>query len=57
MGSFLGGILVFAVLLAHTTILGRSGNGKSFLANFLVAFLQKYVPHTFILDMGALTAA
>ncbi len=38
--------------LAHTTILGKSGSGKSFLLNFLITFLQKYSPYTFILDMG-----
>ena len=38
--------------LAHTTILGKSGSGKSFLLNFLITFLQKYSPYTFIFDMG-----
>ncbi len=38
--------------LAHTTILGKSGSGKSFLLNFLITFLQKYAPHTFIFDVG-----
>jgi type IV secretion system protein VirB4 len=38
--------------LAHTIILGRTGAGKSFLLNFLVTHLQKYAPHTFILDLG-----
>ena len=38
--------------LAHTTILGKSGSGKSFLLNFLITFLQKYDPYTFIFDMG-----
>ncbi|MEW5980405.1 MAG: DUF87 domain-containing protein, partial [Acidobacteriota bacterium] len=38
--------------LAHTTILGKSGSGKSFLLNFLITFLQKYNPTTFIFDLG-----
>ena len=37
---------------AHTVILGRSGAGKSFLLNFLITNLQKYVPYTFIFDLG-----
>jgi type IV secretion system protein VirB4 len=28
------------------------GSGKSFLLNFLITFLQKYDPYTFIFDMG-----
>jgi type IV secretion system protein TrbE len=38
--------------VAHTMILGRTGAGKSFLLNFLATNLQKYVPHTFIFDLG-----
>jgi len=38
--------------VAHTMILGRTGTGKSFLLNFLITNLQKYVPHTFIFDLG-----
>src|SRR6204780_2964071 len=38
--------------VAHTMILGRTGAGKSFLLNFLIANLQKYSPHTFIFDLG-----
>src|SRR3984893_9358293 len=38
--------------VAHTIILGRTGAGKSFLLNFLIANLQKYEPHTFIFDLG-----
>ncbi len=38
--------------VAHTMILGRTGAGKSFLLNFLITNLQKYVPHTFIFDLG-----
>lgn len=37
---------------AHTLITGRTGSGKSFLLNFLVASLQKYAPYTFIFDLG-----
>ncbi len=38
--------------VAHTMILGRTGAGKSFLLNFLITNLQKYVPHTYIFDLG-----
>jgi type IV secretion/conjugal transfer VirB4 family ATPase len=38
--------------VAHTMILGRTGSGKSFLANFLITNLQKYAPYTFIFDLG-----
>jgi len=38
--------------VAHSMILGRTGAGKSFLANFLITNLQKYDPHTFIFDLG-----
>jgi type IV secretion system protein VirB4 len=37
---------------AHSVILGRTGSGKSFLLNFLIANLQKYDPYTFIFDLG-----
>jgi len=37
---------------AHSMILGRTGSGKSFLLNFLIANLQKYDPYTFIFDLG-----
>jgi type IV secretion/conjugal transfer VirB4 family ATPase len=37
---------------AHTLITGRTGSGKSFLLNFLIANMQKYEPHTFIFDLG-----
>ncbi|MCI0628828.1 MAG: hypothetical protein L0387_45485 [Acidobacteria bacterium] len=30
----------------------KSGSGKSFLLNFLITFLQKYAPYTFIFEMG-----
>ena len=38
--------------IAHTLILGFTGSGKSFLTNFLVTNLQKYLPYTFIFDLG-----
>ena len=38
--------------VAHTTILGRTGAGKSFLLNFLITNIQKYAPLTFIFDLG-----
>jgi type IV secretion/conjugal transfer VirB4 family ATPase len=38
--------------VAHTMILGKTGAGKSFLLNFLITNLQKYVPYTFIFDLG-----
>jgi type IV secretion system protein VirB4 len=37
---------------AHTLITGRTGSGKSFLLNFLIANMQKYEPYTFIFDLG-----
>jgi type IV secretion system protein TrbE len=37
---------------AHTLITGRTGSGKSFLLNFLIANMQKYQPYTFIFDLG-----
>ena len=38
--------------LGHTLILGKSGSGKSFLANFLLTNFQKYDPFTLIFDLG-----
>ena len=38
--------------VAHTLILGMTGSGKSFLANFLLTSLQKYRPQTYIFDIG-----
>jgi type IV secretion system protein TrbE len=38
--------------VAHSIVLGRTGSGKSFLINFLIANLQKYDPYTFIFDLG-----
>jgi type IV secretion/conjugal transfer VirB4 family ATPase len=38
--------------VAHTLILGMTGSGKSYLANFLVQNAQKYAPLTFIFDIG-----
>jgi type IV secretory pathway VirB4 component len=38
--------------IAHTLILGFTGSGKSFLLNFLITNLQKYLPYTFIFDLG-----
>lgn len=38
--------------IAHTLILGATGSGKSFLLNFLITNLQKYLPYTFIFDLG-----
>lgn len=38
--------------VAHTLILGRTGSGKSFLANFILTSLQKYRPQTYIFDIG-----
>jgi type IV secretion system protein VirB4 len=37
---------------AHAIVLGATGSGKSFLLNFLLTFLQKYEPFTFIFDLG-----
>jgi type IV secretion system protein VirB4 len=37
---------------AHSLITGRTGSGKSFLLNFLIANMQKYEPYTFIFDLG-----
>jgi type IV secretion system protein VirB4 len=38
--------------VGHTLVLGATGSGKSFLANFLVTHAQKYDPFTVILDLG-----
>jgi type IV secretory pathway VirB4 component len=38
--------------VAHTFLTGRTGSGKSFVANFLTLGLQKYDPRTFIFDLG-----
>jgi len=38
--------------VGHTLVLGATGSGKSFLANFLVTHAQKYDPLTVILDLG-----
>lgn len=38
--------------IAHTMILGATGAGKSFFANFLITNLQKYKPLTYIFDLG-----
>jgi type IV secretion system protein VirB4 len=38
--------------VAHTLILGMTGSGKSYLANFLLQNAQKYAPQTYIFDIG-----
>ena len=38
--------------VGHTLVLGATGTGKSFLADFLVTHAQKYDPLTVILDLG-----
>jgi type IV secretion system protein TrbE len=38
--------------VAHTLILGMSGSGKSYLANFLLQNAQKYKLLTFVFDIG-----
>ena len=38
--------------VAHTLILGMTGSGKSYLANFLLQNAQKYSPKTYIFDIG-----
>src|SRR6202034_1631945 len=38
--------------VAHTLILGMTGSGKSYLANFLLQNAQKYQPQTYIFDIG-----
>lgn len=38
--------------VAHSLILGMTGSGKSYLANFLLQNAQKYQPQTYIFDIG-----
>jgi type IV secretion system protein TrbE len=38
--------------VAHTLILGMTGSGKSYLANFVLQNAQKYAPQTYIFDIG-----
>jgi type IV secretion system protein TrbE len=38
--------------VAHTLILGATGSGKSYFANFVLQNAQKYDPLTFIFDIG-----
>jgi type IV secretion/conjugal transfer VirB4 family ATPase len=38
--------------VAHTLVLGMTGSGKSYLANFLLQNAQKYAPQTYIFDIG-----
>ena len=38
--------------VGHLLALGMTGSGKSFLMNFLLTYLQKYDPLTFIFDLG-----
>jgi type IV secretion system protein VirB4 len=38
--------------VAHTLILGMTGSGKSYMANFILQNAQKYAPLTFIFDIG-----
>ena len=38
--------------IGHLLALGMTGAGKSFLMNFLLTYLQKYDPLTFIFDLG-----
>ena len=38
--------------VAHTLMLGATGSGKSFAANFILESVQKYDPLTFIFDLG-----
>jgi type IV secretion/conjugal transfer VirB4 family ATPase len=38
--------------VAHTLILGMTGSGKSYLANFILQNAQKYAPQTYIFDIG-----
>ena len=38
--------------VAHTLILGMTGSGKSYFCNFLLQNAQKYVPQTYIFDIG-----
>ena len=38
--------------IAHTLILGMTGSGKFYLANFILQNAQKYAPLTYIFDIG-----
>ena len=38
--------------VAHSLILGMTGSGKSYFANFLLQNAQKYQPQTYIFDIG-----
>ena len=38
--------------IGHLLALGMTGAGKSFLMNFLLTYLQKYEPLTYIFDLG-----
>jgi type IV secretion system protein VirB4 len=38
--------------VAHTLILGMTGSGKSYLANFVLQNAQKYTPQTYVFDIG-----
>jgi type IV secretion system protein VirB4 len=38
--------------VAHTLILGMTGSGKSYFCNFILQNAQKYLPLTFIFDIG-----
>ena len=38
--------------VAHTLILGMTGSGKSYLANFVMQNALKYTPQTYIFDIG-----
>lgn len=38
--------------VGHTSVLGSTGAGKSFLLNFLVGCYQQYSPYTAIFDLG-----
>ena len=38
--------------VAHTSVLGSTGAGKSFFLNFLVSSYQQYDPYTAIFDLG-----
>ncbi|MEZ2346996.1 VirB4 family type IV secretion system protein [Terriglobus sp. RCC_193] len=38
--------------VAHSLVLGMTGSGKSYFANFLLQNAQKYQPQTYIFDIG-----
>jgi type IV secretion/conjugal transfer VirB4 family ATPase len=38
--------------IGHTLILGATGSGKTFFLNFLLTHAQKYLPMTYIFDLG-----